>query len=185
MSAKERLKGRMTKDSVTLLPCFYFVEVSESSSLHIDRDVSCVLCLTNRRELRVWWSSFSRWSRSKSKQSSGLEPQSVFILHDCSLTLHRHMQIWSWEGQNALHLLCHVNVKGKPANNCLLAFAHQVWLASRCQPFKNTIFLIVRSSIHWYRQHGLSKVLLQSQGKRESSILLIKQNWKPSENKSW
>ncbi|XDV27130.1 hypothetical protein PO909_030714 [Leuciscus waleckii] len=27
MSAKERLKGRMTKDSVTLLPCFYFVEL--------------------------------------------------------------------------------------------------------------------------------------------------------------
>lgn len=28
MSAKERPKGRVTKDSVTLLPCFYFVEVS-------------------------------------------------------------------------------------------------------------------------------------------------------------
>ncbi|KAK9979565.1 hypothetical protein ABG768_012989 [Culter alburnus] len=27
MSAKERLKGKMTKDSVTLLPCFYFVEL--------------------------------------------------------------------------------------------------------------------------------------------------------------
>ncbi|XP_028856652.1 phospholipid phosphatase-related protein type 4 isoform X2 [Denticeps clupeoides] len=27
MSAKERLKGQMTKDSVTLLPCFYFVEI--------------------------------------------------------------------------------------------------------------------------------------------------------------
>lgn len=29
MSAKERLKGKVTKDSVTLLPCFYFVEVGE------------------------------------------------------------------------------------------------------------------------------------------------------------
>ena len=29
MSAKERLKGKLTKDSVTLLPCFYFVEVGE------------------------------------------------------------------------------------------------------------------------------------------------------------
>jgi len=28
MSAKERPKGKVTKDSVTLLPCFYFVEVS-------------------------------------------------------------------------------------------------------------------------------------------------------------
>lgn len=28
MSAKERQKGKVTKDSVTLLPCFYFVEVS-------------------------------------------------------------------------------------------------------------------------------------------------------------
>lgn len=28
MSAKERQKGTVTKDSVTLLPCFYFVEVS-------------------------------------------------------------------------------------------------------------------------------------------------------------
>ncbi|CAB1326006.1 unnamed protein product [Coregonus sp. 'balchen'] len=27
MSAKERLKGKVTKDSVTLLPCFYFVEL--------------------------------------------------------------------------------------------------------------------------------------------------------------
>ena len=30
MSAKERPKGKVTKDSVTLLPCFYFVEVSGS-----------------------------------------------------------------------------------------------------------------------------------------------------------
>lgn len=29
MSAKERLKVKVTKDSVTLLPCFYFVEVGE------------------------------------------------------------------------------------------------------------------------------------------------------------
>lgn len=33
MSAKERPKGKVIKDSVTLLPCFYFVEVSWSSSL--------------------------------------------------------------------------------------------------------------------------------------------------------
>lgn len=29
MSGKERPKGKVIKDSVTLLPCFYFVEVSE------------------------------------------------------------------------------------------------------------------------------------------------------------
>lgn len=29
MSARERLKEKMIKDSVTLLPCFYFVEVSD------------------------------------------------------------------------------------------------------------------------------------------------------------
>lgn len=29
MSAKERLKASMGKESVTLLPCFYFVEVRQ------------------------------------------------------------------------------------------------------------------------------------------------------------
>lgn len=33
MSAKERPKGKVIKDSVTLLPCFYFVEVSWPSAL--------------------------------------------------------------------------------------------------------------------------------------------------------
>lgn len=33
MSAKERPKGKVIKDSVTLLPCFYFVEVSWLSAL--------------------------------------------------------------------------------------------------------------------------------------------------------
>lgn len=33
MSTKERPKGKVIKDSVTLLPCFYFVEVSWPSAL--------------------------------------------------------------------------------------------------------------------------------------------------------
>lgn len=33
MSAKERPKSKVIKDSVTLLPCFYFVEVSWPSAL--------------------------------------------------------------------------------------------------------------------------------------------------------
>lgn len=33
MSAKERPKGKVIKDSVTLLPCFYFVEVSWPSAV--------------------------------------------------------------------------------------------------------------------------------------------------------
>jgi len=102
MSAKERLKGRMTKDSVTLLPCFYFVEVSESSSRHIDRDVSYALCLINRRELGVWWSSFTRWSRSKSVHSPWLL---VNFTSAYAVMVKRRTKYIAL-------VVCHVNVKG-------------------------------------------------------------------------
>nr|XP_055058393.1 phospholipid phosphatase-related protein type 4 isoform X2 [Misgurnus anguillicaudatus] len=45
MSAKERLKGKMTKDSVTLLPCFYFVEIMIGEGI--------LYCCLARRNLAI------------------------------------------------------------------------------------------------------------------------------------